>query len=321
MAFNITGFDEDLFFTINTAVGTSLFFVIVLTPLVLCVLCVLALIYTKNINKKLKVLLINIFAAEICTWLFWTLTFLGFPLRFHTHDGFNWICSLETSIFLVGGNQKFTSGSIYAVVVYIFVKYGERKLNWYVIIAYIAVSWVVITMIIGILPYIKNFEVSNSNGICATTPDTILFKAAVPFGVLLTAIFLGVVVVFCVLTGVYIKRNTLEGNVEVKKAVAKVLVYLTVVTVLTFITSLLSPVSSAVRETAGARYGIVGEIMVGYIFRIIYSGNAFLTPIMAIIFLKPVRIAFKEIGKGIIRCDCIKRCSNKVMDVEMTIQH
>ena len=319
MAFNITGFDKDIFFTINIAVGTSLFFTIVLTPLVLCILCVLALIFAGIVNKKLKLLLINIFAAEICTWLLWTLVFLGFPLRFHTRDGFNWICGLEISIFHVGGFQKYTSSALYAVMVYIFIKHGEKRLKWCVIISCIAVSWVGMTMTMGIFPYIRNFGTFNSSGFCAGNSDAIVFRTAVLFAVLITVICSGIVVVCCVLTGVYIKRNTLEGNVEVKKAVAKVLVYLTIVTVLSFITSMLPAATPEMRQTAGAHYGTIGEIVATFILRVIYCSNSIPTPVVAIIFLKPVRIALKEIGKVIILCDCIRKRPNAAgVNIEVT---
>ncbi len=133
MAFNITGFDEDLFFVVNTAIGINLFFIFVLPPLILCVVCVMALIFTGNLNKKLKVLLINVFAAEICTWLRWTHSFLGFPLRFYTLAGVSFICSLDISLSIVSGLTKFTSGALYAVMIYVFIKHGEKKVKWYVI--------------------------------------------------------------------------------------------------------------------------------------------------------------------------------------------
>ena len=323
MAYNITSFDEDLFFTVNTAVGTSLFFIIVLTPLVLCVLCVLALIFTRKLNKKLKVLLINIFAAEICTLIRWTLAFLGFPLRFRTLAGVSWICIIDITLSIVGGQQKFTSSALYAVMIYVFIKHGERRLKWYVIVPYIAISWVVVTLVFG-LPNVGNFfGIINSNGFCASNPGAILLRATIPLAVLVTMICSGVVVVCCMLTGVYVKRNTLDGNVEVKKAVAKVLAYLSVVTVLSFITGLLPAATSAIREAARASSGTAGEVTVGYILQVIYSIHSIPTPVMAIILLKPVRLAFKKIGKVIILCHCIRKhpdaAENTVVTLEMTI--
>ena len=221
-------------------------------------------------------------------------------------------------MFGVGSLQKLTSSALYAVMVYIFVKHGEKRLKWYVIIPYIAVSWVGMTMTVGVLPYFRNFGTFYRHGFCAINSDALLFKAAVPFGMLITATSLGVVLVCCLLTGLYIQQNTLQGNVEVKKAVAKVLVYFTIITVLSFFTGLLPIATSDIRNTAGARYGTIGEIVVGYILLVIYSTNSIPTPIVALIFLKPVRIAFKEIGKVMIRCDCIKRRPNAVVSIEMT---
>ena len=131
-------------------------------------------------------------------------------------------------------------------------------------------------------------------------------------------ICLGVVVVCCVLTGIYIKRNTLKGNVEVKKAVAKILVYLTIVSVITFVTGLLPAASPAIRKATREGSGGVAEITVDYILRVIYNINSFLTPIMAIVFLRPVRIALKEIGKVIFLCGCIRKHRDTAVNLEMT---
>ena len=65
MVFNLSGVDISKYYDINTAVSISLFLILVLPPLLLCVLCVLALVFAKEINSKIRLLLINIFAVEI----------------------------------------------------------------------------------------------------------------------------------------------------------------------------------------------------------------------------------------------------------------
>ena len=49
MALNLTGIDEDLYFAANTAFNIGLFFIDVLPTFVLCMLCVIALVLTKNL--------------------------------------------------------------------------------------------------------------------------------------------------------------------------------------------------------------------------------------------------------------------------------
>ena len=67
MEFNIT--DRKVFLIANSAICTALFLVTVVPTLLLDVMCVLALIAENTVSKKIKALLINIFAAEICHWL------------------------------------------------------------------------------------------------------------------------------------------------------------------------------------------------------------------------------------------------------------
>ena len=67
MEFNIT--DRESFLIANSAICAALFLVIVVPALLLCVLCVLALITDNTVANKIKAPLINFFAAEICQWV------------------------------------------------------------------------------------------------------------------------------------------------------------------------------------------------------------------------------------------------------------
>ncbi len=69
MTFNLTGIDEGLYFIVSSVANVALFTIFALTPLLLCLLCALALVFATDINLKIRVLLVNIFAAEICSWL------------------------------------------------------------------------------------------------------------------------------------------------------------------------------------------------------------------------------------------------------------
>ncbi len=155
----------------------------------------------------------------------------------------------------------------------------------------IIVSWTAILLIFGILPYFSLFGIINSNGFCTRDADSILFIASIPFGVLLTVICLSIVSVCCILTGIYIKRNVLEDNVEIKKAVAKILLYLTIVSVISFVSGLLPAATPAIREATRASSGTVGELVINYTLRVIYTITSIATPFITIILLKPLRTA------------------------------
>ena len=137
MAFNLSGVDISKYYDINTAVSISLFSILVLPPLLLCVLCVLALVFAKEINSKIRLLLINIFAVEICKWISYTLFYLGLPIRLLYQDSVT--CKLFVSFSFIAA-QIFMAVAFY---VYIFIKYGEKKLKWTVVILLLIVSWTV----------------------------------------------------------------------------------------------------------------------------------------------------------------------------------
>lgn len=242
MDFNLTGRDEALFFAVNTTANVLLFFILALPPFLLCLLCVLALMAT-DISKKMRVLLINVFVAEICSWISLFIFFLGYPLRARTYaEGIeDYSCHAMISSFVVSTMQKFTAGAIYAVNVYIFIKRGEKKLKWSIVVQYITISWVVVTGIFGMLPYFT-FGIINAlrtlrkeHPLFCSGEVTISF--AISLVIVLVTAFAGmlVVIVFSILTWVYIGKNTLKGNVRVKKAVAKILIYLTVTSILSFL--------------------------------------------------------------------------------------
>lgn len=54
--------------------------------------------------------------------------------------------------------------------------------------------------------------------------------------------------IFCVATAIYVKRHTLEGNKDIKKAVTKVLIYLTITSATTYINSVIPSAIPPFRE-------------------------------------------------------------------------
>ncbi len=297
MAFNLTGVDLDLYFDYNLAINISIFSTLVLPPFLLCLLCVVALLFAGAINTKIRVLLINIFAAEICNWLGYTVFYLGFPIRLIYSDDYS--CKFFISSFVVVAVQKFTAGALYAINVYIFIKHGKKKLKWYVIIPYIVISWILAVSTLGILPYLDEFGAININGFCTTNPDSVLLMGLLPPLVSSAVFFLIIQLICSILTVIYIKKNTLEGNTTVKRAITKVLIYLVVVSILSFINSIIPSANPAIRETLPEN-DVIGVVAVNYILRLVFNIPTFATPIVAIVLLKPVRTAIKMI--------CCARC-------------
>ena len=299
MAFNLSGTDIQQYFDSNVAINTSLFLFLVLPPLLLCLLCVLALAFAEEINKKIRVLLINIFAAEICNWLSYSVFYLGWSVRLVYDDDIT--CMFFISCFAVAAAQKFTAGGVYAVNIYIFIKYGEKKLKWFVVIPFIIISWVFAALSMGIIPYFDEFGAVNINGFCTTNPEAVLFRVLVPTLIVLSLFFLSIQLICSILTIVYVKRNVLEGNKAVKKAVAKVLAYLAVASILSFINSVIPAANPAVRRLLPPD-DIASVVAINYILRLVFNVPAIATPIVAIILLKPIRVAMKTMSKKVFFC-------------------
>ena len=51
--------------------------------------------------------------------------------------------------------------ALYAVMVYVFVKYSRNKLKWYVLIPFITISWT-ITILLGSIPFIQDWEFTDN---------------------------------------------------------------------------------------------------------------------------------------------------------------
>ena len=115
MPFNISDLDEDLYFAVNTAMNVSLFGIIVLPPLVLCLLCIVALYRAENINLKIKVLLINLLLGETVSWFAYTFLYLTFPIKAQLPMEYEAVCSIGISGLILVAVFKFPATALYAM--------------------------------------------------------------------------------------------------------------------------------------------------------------------------------------------------------------
>lgn len=301
MPFNFTD-TEYLYFSINTAVNVGLFFVVVLPALILCLLCVVALPFAEGINWPIRVILIDIFAADICTWTAVSVLLLGYPVRAGEHGGGYFSCSAYMSLVFVGVVQEFSGVALYAITVYVFLKHGVQKLKWYYIIVYLALSWMA-SMAVGLLPYFYAFGTSENDGFCETTRTPFFrgFISVVEVGV--TLLFFTIIVV-CMLTYFHVRRHSLHGNVPVKKTAVKYLMYLNIAIVLSFICNILPALFSSVRDSFESTEILLGLTLVKFL-RVCIQLPSIISPIAAIVIIKPLRAALKQ---------GIKRCTQSITD-------
>ena len=75
---NSSTFDEG-FYTVNSAINIVI--VLTLLKMLVCGLYLLALVFAKEVNAKIKVLLINILATDVTYAIGITLSFLQYPTK------------------------------------------------------------------------------------------------------------------------------------------------------------------------------------------------------------------------------------------------
>lgn len=295
MAFNLSGFDPELYYDGNISVNLLLFFFLVLPMLSLCMLCVVALVFAKEMNRKIRFLLVNVFASEICSWIGLGVLCLGWPIRQQYHEEI--LCRVFISLFIVGGVQKFTSAAIYAINIYVFVKYGEKKLKWHFIITYAVFSWI-LAIAFGIIPYLKEHGTAGLYGFCRSNINNLIVKLSVFILAAIALISVLTEIVFCVLTVVYMQRNVLESSTDVKRAITKMLAYVTVTSVLSLI-NIFAPVIIPAVLGAIISERLLKTLVANYMIHIVNNLCAIAMPVVAIVWLKPVRIALKTMFKKI----------------------
>ena len=298
MTLNITGVDNQLYYDVNVALNVCFFIFLSLLPLLLCVLVILALILAQTIHIKIRVLLINIFAAEILGWIVYAIFYLGWIVRLNHNETIS--CKMFYTTFLVAGVQKFTSGTLYTINIFLFIKYGEKKLKWYIVTPYIVLSWIIITIISVLLTILLPPDfVRYINGICSVRIySSILFAISASLATILAFIFLIIQIVMIIVTFVYIKKHTLEGSVQLKKAVAKVLVYIFIASIVTFIGTIAPALSFIVHLIIPGSTTVTMTVRI-YLTRLLFSVPGIATPIVAIALLKPVRDAIKTMTKNL----------------------
>lgn len=260
--YNLTGVDLDVYFAANTTAYTLLFFTIALPTLILCLLCVMALFFADNIKWKIRVLLINMFAAEICHWIGFSTLFLGFPTRFCDNIADDFTCKITLNFFFINIATKFSASALYAVMVYIFLKHGIKKVKWSVIAISLLAIWA-LALAVGVQPYVGDLDFNNA-GFCESDANSIPYII-----VIITEMIISVciTVVFGFLTLCYVRNNTLEGNTAVKKSIARHLFYLVIAAVLALIGNVVPASFSAVRGALVDR--IVVSIALGqYVLRV-----------------------------------------------------
>ena len=296
MELNITGVDNQLYYDVNVALNACLFIFLSLLPFLLCALVILALVLAKTINIKVRVILINVFAVNILGWISYAIFSVGWIVRLNTTETMS--CKISYTTYFMVALLKWTSGTIYTIYIYLFIKHGEKKLKWCSIIPCIGISWLVILILSGLIGQFGTPGLTSyASGICTIR---ILSSPVYPIITVLSAIislvFLIIQIAMAIVTAVYIKKHTLEGNVQIKKAVARILAYLVIASIFSFVSSIVPAVSFVMRLIIPDS-NIAFTTFRVYFTQIFFSVPSIAAPIVAIAILKPLRDAIKTMLK------------------------
>ena len=281
------------------SVDLLILFLVVLPSMLLSMLCVLILILpiSKSVNAKIRFLIINMSIADVINWFHFVVCYLGWPMAHLFQREEDIVCKISVSLFIVATMQKFIACASYSLNVYIFVKYGERKLKWYIIVIFLVAAWI-ISAISGTSPFYEVSNVTSIDSFCIIDGDNLVFKIAGGVLTSLALLFLSFQLVSSLLTIVYVKRNVLEGNEAVKKAVTKIMACLCVSSIFSFI-SLIVPIFVSLIP-----YNRV-TFLITYVFRkLLVIALVISTTIITIAVLKPIRVAMKTICKKVF-CFCL----------------
>ena len=247
MAFNLSEVDLELYVAANTAVQARLLVVIVILNITLSIICTMAIIFTQVINWQMRVALVNIFVTDVVNLLGYMVDYLAFTLRALDKPNTIYSCRFFVSFLITAGMQKFAAITIYSIMVYVFLKYGVKKLKWYMIVPSLVITWIV-SISVGILPFFDQFELFNNNGFCRNLTSTSLYYVVI--GSFLSSAVIGscIIVFFSIISYRVLKKNTLDGNVEVKRAVSKNFFYLAVAAVFATISQIFPSFSPLIRS-------------------------------------------------------------------------
>ena len=312
-SFNLINISEEIFFASNTAINVVLF-ILMLPAMILCGLCVFALLSASAIKWVVRVPLLNIFAAEIVNVVARAFSHLFYLILVYSDeiDGAS-LCKVQGFQFFTINSAYVSSHCLYAIVVYMFIKDCKRKLTWFIIV-YISISWVA-SISIGTFAAV-NANIYSDVGFCGIISS--------PFFLALTAVVwvilfcsMTAVITFALLTHCYIKKNTLEGSTEIKKAASKNLFFLTVGTIVNSILTIISSIFPLIQMSIASSLSTIAAKLVGrYGLNVLTAILVYSSPVIALIFLKPLRDASKQMCKKM--CFCCK--TNEVYPFGETMQ-
>lgn len=305
MSLNKTGFDTELFYAVNSAVNFVLFAAFPLPFMILCGVFVVALLFAKGINWKMRVTLITVLTPEVIKAVGSSISYIGYPARVFNSSGSDLSCTISDSLILIGGLDTIFVAPFFAITVHIFLKYDPSKLKWSGIIMFIFVN-TVLALAIGVIQAFEGAREKkfSSNGFCVpelSVPENTIFLIilAIVLGVTIV-LSVGVVLVLSIQSYCYIKKNTVSSDSgipsPVKKALTKVLAFLAIKTVLVVL-------QYGIVSLFFSSQNAIGVAGLYYTVEVSYWAITIIFPFLSLVLLKPLHDALKQMCKTLC-CSC-----------------
>lgn len=286
------------------------FVLLTIPTIVLCIMTMTAIVLSKNIDFKLKAILLNIFAAELFFSVGVALVLLGHRIRLLINDRpadlVVTLCKVTISIIISGGLAKILSVVLYSITIYIFIRKNIRKIKLYIIVIPLVLIWIFSTGF-SIRIFTLSFVIPRAyvyRGFCSVDLENVndsgtgfLIQLAVTW-VLQGFICGGIILTFSILIFCYIKKGTLESSDQLKKSIAKNLLYLSggaffTITNATVLPTVLRFISFQ-PDINNIESAITQLVVSHFILQILRSISSIYIPLVTITLLKMVRRALKQ---------------------------
>ena len=284
----------ELFFAANTAVNLSLFSVFTLPTIVFGTLCEIGLLLTKKINWKLKVILVNVIAVDIVYSVGQILWYLGYPLRAYGGDDKGYSCAIAPSFSISTFFARPASFMLYAIVAYVFIKYGEDRIKWRnLVLSLITIQVFSLALFVSHTTGALDTTIA-TNGFCkeqvtANSSLLVILTAAITITAAVACIV--VTQVFSFLAACYVKNHTIQDDSSIRQEMTRFLFF-------QWINITAAAVASAcgVAVIALDLQSTILSLSLDYLFgSVLFDICVLLSPLACFVILKPIKEALRDL--------------------------
>ena len=273
----------------------------------------------KSMAKVIRIVLVNLLAASV----FVAVAIIAFHLYIFllavlpSLQPVDTICRITVWLTVAGGACRLSFMAEFAVVVYIMVKRGERAVRWkYLILGSFLVWILVIIENIGLL-FQAALEINSVGNVkCSPhVPDTAIAYLLVVVYIVVFGILVYIITIGAPAIALYsIKKNSITGDTSALKALIKFGLFLLIGNSINSIGHFAPTIATAIPETKEMN---VIEVVAGIIEAYVIFISLYPTPILIILYFKPIRKKVYERYFKWLTCYHLKK--NRVIAIEVEL--